>query len=119
MDDHVGATLVRVAVTEALLLIFDPVAHCVGRDAKQRGRNPWQGPPLRLATGPPLPDAVVDTIGTTIFGIADVWLTGLGGDAVIVGGARGTGLWLSAAPVALVAGLMFENRLVHDLEPAT
>lgn len=74
---------------------------------------------MRLRMWSPLPDAVVDTIGATVFGIAGVWLTGLGIDAVIVGGARGAGFWLSAAPVALAAGVIFGYRFVHDLDPTT
>ena len=74
---------------------------------------------LRFRTWSALPDAVVDTIGTTIFGIAGVWLTALGIDTVVVGGGRGAGFWLSAAPVALAAGLVFGLRLVGDIQPAS
>lgn len=73
---------------------------------------------LRFRTWSPLPETVLDTIGTTIFGIAAVWLVGLVGvDAWIVGGGRGVGFWLSAAPVALVGAVVFGLRLVRDLEP--
>lgn len=72
---------------------------------------------LRFRTWSALPDAVVDTIGTTIFGIAGVCLTGLGIDTLVIGGGRGAGLWLSAAPVALAGGLVFGLRLVRDIQP--
>jgi hypothetical protein len=65
----------------------------------------------------PLPAAVVDTIATTLFGITGVWLAGLGIDALIVSSGHGAGQWLSAAPVALAAGLVFGLRLVRDVSP--
>ena len=62
--------------------------------------------------------AVVDTIPTTLFGIAGLWLAGLGIDALIVSSGHGAGQWLSAAPVALAAGLVFGLRLVRDVSAA-
>jgi hypothetical protein len=65
----------------------------------------------------PLPATVVDTIAATLFGVGGVWLTGLGIDALIVNSGHGAGQWLSAAPVALVAGIVFGLRLVRDVSP--
>jgi hypothetical protein len=65
-----------------------------------------------------LPATVVDTIATTLFGISGVWLAGLGIDALIVSSGHGAGQWLSAAPVALAAGLGFGRRLLRDISPA-
>mgnify|MGYP001404502404 CR=1 FL=1 len=62
-----------------------------------------------------LPSSVVDTIAATLFGLAGVWLLGLGIDDVIVASGHGAGQWLSAAPVALVAGGFFAARLVGDV----
>lgn len=60
----------------------------------------------------------VDSIATTVFAISGVWLAGLGIDAVIVSSGDGAGKWLSAAPAALIAGLVFGLRLVRDVTPA-
>ena len=68
---------------------------------------------------PALPATVVDTIATTVFGASGVWLAGLGIDALIVNSGHGAGQWLSAAPVALVAGLVFGFRLLRDVSPAS
>lgn len=67
----------------------------------------------------PLPAGLVDTIATTIFGISGVWLAGLGTDAWVVSSGHGSGQWLSAAPVALVAAAGFGARLLRDLRAAT
>jgi hypothetical protein len=63
----------------------------------------------------PLPNLVVDSVATTCFVIAGVWLAGLGADALIVSSGRGAGGWLSAAPVSLAVGLAFAFRLRRDL----
>ena len=67
----------------------------------------------------PLPPAVVDTIATTLFGASGIWLAGLGVDAWVVSAGHGSGQWLSAAPVALVAAAVFGARLLRDLRAAT
>ncbi len=72
----------------------------------------------RLRLWKPLPVTVVDTVATTLFAAAGLWLTGLGIDALIVSSGHGAGQWLSAAPVALTGGLVFGLRLVKDLSPA-
>jgi hypothetical protein len=63
----------------------------------------------------PLPATVVDSVAATLFGVAGIWLAGLGIDALIVSSGRGAGQWLSAAPVALTAGVLFGLRLVRDV----
>ena len=45
-------------------------------------------------------------------------MAGLGVDALIVSSGHGAGQWLSAAPVALAAGLGFGLRLLRDIRPA-
>jgi len=67
----------------------------------------------------PLPATVVDTIATNAFGASGVWLAALGIDALIVNSGHGAGEWLSAAPVALVAGLVFGLRLLRAVSPAS
>ncbi len=67
----------------------------------------------------PLPPTVVDTIATTVFGMSGVWLAGLGVDAWAVSAGDGSGQWLSAAPVALVAAAVFGARLLRDLRVAS
>ena len=64
----------------------------------------------------PLPATVVDTIGATVFGLGALWLVGLGIDSLVVNSGRGAGQWLSAAPVALAAGLVFAFRLMGDMD---
>jgi hypothetical protein len=67
----------------------------------------------------PLPNTVVDTVSTTVFLGAGVWLAGLGVDALVVRSGHGAGMWLSAAPVALAVGAVSGLRLVRDLtQPA-
>jgi hypothetical protein len=75
------------------------------------GRRRWS----TVRSWAPLPAMVVDTIATTLFGITGVWLAGLGIDALIMSSGHGAGQWLSAAPVALAAGLLFGLRLVRDV----
>jgi uncharacterized membrane protein SirB2 len=65
-----------------------------------------------------LPPAVSDTIAATAFCIAGVWTLGLGVDAIAVSSGDGSGQWLSAAVVALVAAVVFGVRLIRDLRPA-
>ena len=65
-----------------------------------------------------LPAIVVDTIATTVLAVSGVWLAGYGIDALIVSSGHGAGQWLSAAPVALTAALVFGLRLVRDISPA-
>jgi len=62
-----------------------------------------------------LPATVVDTIAVVAFGASGLWLAGLGLDAVVVASGHGAGQWLSAAPVALAAALVFAVRLLRDL----
>jgi hypothetical protein len=62
-----------------------------------------------------LPATVVDTIAVMAFGASGVWLAGLGLDAVVVASGHGAGQWLSAAPIALAAALVFGVRLLRDL----
>jgi hypothetical protein len=77
-------------------------------------RRAWHGP-----NWAPLPATIVDSGAVTLFGIAGIWLAGLGIDALIVSSGRGAGQWLSAAPVALTAGLLFGLRLVRDVATAS
>ncbi|MDP9072665.1 MAG: hypothetical protein M3N98_00585 [Actinomycetota bacterium] len=79
------------------------------------GRRRWS----RVRGWAPLPSTIVDTIGTTLFGLAGVWLAGLGIDALIVSSGHGAGQWLSAAPVALAAGVVFALRLQRDVSLAS
>lgn len=64
-----------------------------------------------------LPPAVRDTIAVTLFAIGGVWTLGMGIDAIIVSSGNGSGQWLSAAPVALLAAAVFAVRLIRDIEP--
>jgi hypothetical protein len=72
--------------------------------------------PIRRWTSLPAP--VVDTIAATLFGASGVWLAGMGIDALAVSSGHGAGQWLSAAPVALAAAVIFGIRLVRDITPA-
>ena len=63
----------------------------------------------------PLPSTVVDTIATTVFLGAGIWLGGLGIDALVVRSGHGAGMWLSAAPVALAAAVLSGLRLLRDV----
>jgi hypothetical protein len=64
-----------------------------------------------------LPPAISDTIAATLFGIGGLWTLGLGVDAIAVSSGDGSGQWLSAAIVALVAAGIFGIRLIRDLRP--
>jgi hypothetical protein len=64
-----------------------------------------------------LPAAVIDTIATTLFGLAGAWTLGLGIDWLVVG-RNGAGQWLGAAPAALALGGYYGFRLLRDLQPA-
>lgn len=77
-------------------------------------RNRW-APNGRWAV---LPPAVGDTIAVTLFAIGGVWTLGMGIDAIVVGSGDGSGQWLSAAPVALLAAAVFAVRLIRDIEAA-
>lgn len=68
------------------------------------------------ATG--LPPAVRDTIAFTLFAVAGVATLGLGVDALVISPGTGAGQWLSAAPVALAAAVIFGRRLVRELRAA-
>jgi hypothetical protein len=65
-----------------------------------------------------LPPAVIDTIAATLFCVGGVWTLGLGIDAIAVSSGDGSGQWLSAAVVALIAAGGFGARLICDLRPA-
>ncbi len=62
-----------------------------------------------------LPSTVGNTLALTGFAVAGLWTLGLGIDLVVVDSGNGSGQWLSAAPVALVAAAVFGVRLVRDL----
>jgi hypothetical protein len=64
---------------------------------------------------PVLPATVTNTIALTAFGAAGLWTLGLGLDAITVSSGHGSGQWLSAAPVALVAAAVFGLRLLGNL----
>jgi hypothetical protein len=68
---------------------------------------------------PVLPATVTNTIALTAFGAAGVWTLGLGVDAFAVSSGHGSGQWLSAAPVALLAAAVFGLRLLGDLRGGT
>jgi hypothetical protein len=68
---------------------------------------------------PLLPAAVTNTIALTAFGAAGVWTLGLGVDAIAVSSGHGSGQWLSAAPVALLAAAVFGLRLLGNLRGGT
>ena len=73
----------------------------------------------RIRGWSPLPVTITNTIATTVFSIAALWLAGLGIDTLILSDAHGAGFWLSAAPVALIAAVIFGVRLLHDMTPTT
>lgn len=66
--------------------------------------------------GAGLPGMVVETAAVMAFGVAGVWLAGLGIDSIVVRSGHGAGQWLSAAPVALALAVVFGLRLVRDLQ---
>jgi hypothetical protein len=65
-----------------------------------------------------LPPAISDTIAATVFCIGGGWTLALGVDAIAGSAGDGSGQWLSAAVVALVAAGIFGVRLIRDLRPA-
>ena len=62
-----------------------------------------------------LPTQVTATIGLVAFGAAAALTLGNGVDLLVIAGGRGSGQWLSAAPVAAVAGLWFALVLARSL----
>jgi hypothetical protein len=68
---------------------------------------------------PVLPATVTNTIALTAFGSAGVWTLALGVDAIAVSSGQGSGQWLSAAPVALLAAAVFGLRLLGNLRGGT
>ena len=62
-----------------------------------------------------LPALVVDTVGAVCFGVAGLWLAGMGVDALAVSSGHGAGQWLSAAPLSLALAGVFAWRLLGDL----
>jgi hypothetical protein len=66
-----------------------------------------------------LPATVSDTVAVTLFGVAGLWTLGLGVDAIAVSSGDGSGQWLSAAPVALVAAAVFGVRLWRNVRVST
>jgi hypothetical protein len=62
-----------------------------------------------------LPRQVNDTIAVTLFLAAAVVMTALGVDAIVTSAGRGSGQWLSAAPVALAAAALYGARLTGTL----
>jgi hypothetical protein len=65
-----------------------------------------------------LPAAVSDTIAVSLFGAAGVWSLGVGVGDVVTASGHGSGQWLSAAPVALAAAVVFGVRLIRDVDLA-
>jgi len=70
---------------------------------------------LRQRRWATLPGEVTNTIAVTLFGVAGLWTLGMGIDAMLVSAGNGSGQWLSAAPVALAAAVLFGIRLVRDI----
>jgi hypothetical protein len=85
------------------------VALAVFAVARRRSRTVrgWSG----------LPPAISDTIAATLFGIGGLGTLALGVEAIAVSSGDGSGQWLSAAGVALVAAGIFGIRLIRDLRP--
>jgi hypothetical protein len=65
-----------------------------------------------------LPPAVSDAIAATLFCVGGLWTLGLGINAIAATSGDGSGQWLSAAVVALIAAAVFGVRLIRDLRPA-
>jgi hypothetical protein len=78
-----------------------------------RRRSGHRGGPAAL---PPL---VTDAVATALFGAAALGTLALGLHAVISSGGNGSGQWLSAGLVALVAAGVFGLRLLTDLRTPT
>jgi hypothetical protein len=89
--------------------LLGAVALAVFLAARQRSR--------RMHDWSLLPPAISDTIAATVFCIGGVWTLGLGIDAIAVSSGDGSGQWLSAAVVALIATAIFGVRLIRDLRP--
>jgi hypothetical protein len=70
---------------------------------------------LGRGAGRLLPGQVNDTIAVTLFVAAAVVMTALGIDAIVTSSGRGSGQWLSAAPVALAAAAIYGVRLTGTL----
>lgn len=66
-----------------------------------------------------LPTTVTNTIALTLFGAAGLGTLGLGVNAIAVSSGHGSGEWLSAAPIALVAAAVFGLRLLGNLRSLT
>jgi hypothetical protein len=62
-----------------------------------------------------LPSAVSNTVALTLFAAAGVSTLAMGTDAIVVSAGNGSGQWLSAAAVALVAAAVFGWRVLRDL----
>ena len=62
-----------------------------------------------------LPRVVMDAIAVTAFAAAAAVTVGLAVDAIVVSSGANLGQYLTQAPVALVAALVFGLRLVRDL----
>ncbi len=71
----------------------------------------WIARRRRIASSPTLLDAV----GTTLFVLAAAVTLGRGIDSWVVAHGSGSGQWLSAAPVAMAASVVFGRRLLDDL----
>ena len=69
--------------------------------------------------GPTLLPIVSDTIAVTAFGAAGVWTLGMGIDAIVQSSAAGSGQWLSAAPIALLAATVYAVRLARRVRQPT
>jgi hypothetical protein len=65
-----------------------------------------------------LPPAISDTIAATLFCAGGVWTLGLGINAIAVSSGDGSGQWLSAAVIAMIAAGVFGVRLIRDIRPA-
>jgi hypothetical protein len=62
-----------------------------------------------------LPRAICDTVAVTLFSGAALWTAGMGVDLVAIDSGHGSGQWLSAALVALLAAVVFGVRLARTL----
>jgi hypothetical protein len=103
MADWAWETVAYRIVLGILGLIAPAIFVAVRRRIRRSGR--WAA----------LPAPVADTIAVTIFAVSGLWLTGMCVDAVVVHSGNGAGSWLSAAPMALGATVVFGLRLLHDL----
>lgn len=62
-----------------------------------------------------LPPAVGNTVALTLFAAGGVWTLAMGVQTFSVSSGEGSGQWLSASPVALVAAAVFGWRVLRDL----